>query len=212
MVGSVQLRLRDFWFEVHKYSGLATLLFLMIAGATGSVLVFRGALDEWLNPDLYHVAAAAALPPAELARRLEAGRPSVQVVKLPLSTRPGRAAVLTVAGRGGAHLPYDQVFVDPADGRVIGARRDKTGWGRRGLMHGVYDLHSTLVAGAVGRWIMGLVAAAWLISNLIGLYLTLPDGAPSGATGGRYGSSASRPGCRACCWTCIGRAAYGSCR
>ena len=174
----MQLRLRDLWFEVHKYSGLATLLFLIIAGATGSVLVFRGGLDERLNPDLYRVAAAPALPPAELARRLEAGRARVQVVKLPLTTRPGHAAVLTVAGRAGAHLPYDQVFVDPADGRVIGARQDKAGWGRRGLMHGVYDLHSTLVAGAVGRWIMGIVAAAWLVSNLIGLYLTLPRRGP----------------------------------
>ena len=190
MTGLVQLRLRDFWFEVHKYSGLATLLFLIVAGATGSVLVFRGELDEWLNPDLYRVAVATALPAAELARRLEERRPMAQVVKLPLTTRPGRASVLTVAGRGGAHLPYDQVFVDPADGRVIGTRQDKAGWGRRGLMHGIYDLHSTLVAGAVGRWIMGLIAAAWLISNLIGLYLDAPPtGAPSGATGRRCGPS-----------------------
>jgi uncharacterized iron-regulated membrane protein len=45
-------------------------------------------------------------------------------------------------------------------------------------MRGVYDLHSGLIAGAPGRWIMGIVAAVWLISNLIGVYLTLPQRAP----------------------------------
>ena len=174
----MQRRLRDLWFEVHKYVGLATFLFLSIAGLTGSVLVFRAGLDEALNPDLYRVAAAPALPAAELARTLERERPTVQVVRLPLTARPGHATVVTVAGRDGAHLPFDQIFLDPASGRVIGSRLDKGGWGRRGLMHGVYDLHSTLIAGAPGRWLMGIVAAFWLLSNLVGLYLTLPRQGP----------------------------------
>jgi uncharacterized iron-regulated membrane protein len=174
----MQRRVRDLWFEIHKYAGLATFLFLSIAGLTGCALVFRAGLDEALNPDLYRVAPGPVLPAAELARRLERDHPTVQVTRLPLTERPGHATVVTVAGRDGARLAFDQVFLDPASGRVIGAREDKAGWGRRGLMHGVYDLHSGLIAGAPGRWLMGIVAAAWLLSNLVGLYLTLPSRGP----------------------------------
>jgi len=175
---SARMRVRDIWFEVHKYIGLATMAFLVVAGGTGCALVFRGPLDAWLNRDLFQVAVAPALAPAELARRLELERPDLKVVKLPLVTRPGHAEVMSVEGRGGARLSFDQVFVDPASGRVIGTRKDVAGWGRRGLMHGVYDLHSTLAAGTAGRWVMGLAAAAWLVSNGVGIYLTLPRRAP----------------------------------
>lgn len=178
MAGLSARGLRDLWVEIHKYVGLATFLFLSIAGLTGSVLVFRAGLDEALNLDLYRVPAARVLPAGELARRLEQSHPAVQITRLPLNVRPGHAVVVAVAGRGGVHLPFDQVFLDPADGRVVGTRQDKAGWGRRGLMHGVYDLHSGLVAGAPGRWLMGIVAAAWLFSNPVGFYLTLPRQGP----------------------------------
>ncbi len=173
----MQRQLRDLWFAIHQYVGLATFLFLSIAGATGSLLVFRAPLDEVLNPELYRVAVAPALPSAALAERLEQSHPAIQVVRLPLTARPGRAMVVAVTGRSGA-LPFDQVFLNPASGRLVGARSDKAGWSRAGLMHGVYDLHSTLVAGTPGRWIMGIVAATWLLSNFVGLYLTLPRRGP----------------------------------
>ena len=174
----MQRRLHDLWFEIHRYVGLATFLFLSIAGLTGSALVFRAALDEALNPDLYRVATARALPPAELARRLEQGDPRLRIVRLPLTSRPSHAMVVTVVARANAPIPFDQVFLDPHSGRVIETRQDKAGWDRQHLMHGVYDLHSTLVAGTPGRWLMGIVAAAWLSSNLVGLYLTLPRRGP----------------------------------
>jgi uncharacterized iron-regulated membrane protein len=39
-------------------------------------------------------------------------------------------------------------------------------------------LHQNLVAGTWGRWIMGLAALAWLITNFVGLYLTFPAKKP----------------------------------
>ena len=40
---------------IHRYGGLAMAPFLIIAGLTGSVLVFMPELDAWLNPELYTV-------------------------------------------------------------------------------------------------------------------------------------------------------------
>lgn len=176
MPGNGTRNIRAFWFEVHKYLGLASLLFLILAGATGTLLVFRPALDEALNRDLFVTAPRPVLSAVELATRLEAARPELWITNLPLKTEPGHALVVNVAPRGSAALAYDQVFLDAHDGHVLGVRKDVPQWSRRGLMRGVYAFHYTLLGGDVGRLAMGVVALAWFISNLVGLYLTLPAG------------------------------------
>lgn len=40
---------------LHRYVGLATALFLFLAGLTGSLLAFHHEIDEWLNPGFYAV-------------------------------------------------------------------------------------------------------------------------------------------------------------
>lgn len=171
-------RIRDLWLEAHKYLGLGTMLFLAIAGLTGSLLVFRPQLDRALNPDLYRASAATPLAAAELARRFEAQQPAMRVVRLPLRAVRGRATVLGVAPRDGGRADYDEAFVDPGSGRLLGVRSDTPGWSRAQLMQDIYELHSTLLAGTPGRLFMGVVATAWLIGNLVGFYLTLPSKGP----------------------------------
>ncbi|MGF6133292.1 putative iron-regulated membrane protein [Pseudomonas sp. EB276 TE3739] len=45
--------MRAFLVLLHRYIGLATAVFLLLAGLTGSVLAFNHELDEWLNPQFY---------------------------------------------------------------------------------------------------------------------------------------------------------------
>ena len=45
--------MRAFLVLLHRYIGLATALFLLMAGLTGSILAFNHELDEWLNPEFY---------------------------------------------------------------------------------------------------------------------------------------------------------------
>jgi uncharacterized iron-regulated membrane protein len=75
-------------------------------------------------------------------------------------------------------LGYDQVFLDGANGHVVGVRDVRPGWGRRHLMQGVYVFHYTLLAGTWGRWVMGLAALGWLVGTVIGVYLTFPTRGP----------------------------------
>src|SRR5690606_16937591 len=43
---------------VHRYVGLGMVLFLVTAGLTGTIITFQEELDEWLNPELFHIAEA----------------------------------------------------------------------------------------------------------------------------------------------------------
>lgn len=178
-------RLGSAWILIHRYVGLTILAFLALAALTGIVLVFEQDLDAALNPDLFRAdGAAVPMSPAELVQRFEVGHPDIAVVKVPLSVAAHRSLVLGVEPRSsvsGARRPlgYDQVFVAPAGGRVLGVRMSEgVGVDRRHAVRSIYELHTGLLAGPWGERFMGVVSIAWLIETLIGLYLTLPRRAP----------------------------------
>ena len=168
------------WVQIHRYVGLAVLAFLFMAAVTGCLLVFRGDLDRALNLDLYTAPSARApIAPTELVQRVMLAYPDLEVTAAPLQPHVGQSAVMQVEARGGSPgQGAKDIFVDPATDAILGTREDRPGWDRRHLMRGVYFLHYTLLAGDLGRWFMGLIAAAWAIENLVGLYLTLPTGGP----------------------------------
>ncbi|HEX4710883.1 PepSY-associated TM helix domain-containing protein [Phenylobacterium sp.] len=173
-------KVRDFAFEVHKWSGLATFLLLFVAAVTGCILTFRQPIDAWLNPDLFGVAPAGpALSLPELTDRVEGQRPDLRVVLAIARPGPGRASVLEVAPRSPAiRLPYSQVFADPSTGRILGDRLLRAGWDRRHILQGVYELHVRLLAASTGRIVLGATSGVWLASSLLGFNLTLPRAGP----------------------------------
>lgn len=169
--------------RLHRYVGLATALFLTVAGLTGSALAFYHELDEWLNPELFRVAEAGnKIPPLALAERIERDHRRLFVTWLPLDHEAGHSVELGVAPRidpvsGTPHaLGFDQLFVDPASGAVLGERQ----WGacclaRKQLLPFVYSVHYSLhLPGQWGVWLMGIVGLVWIIDCFLGLYLTLP--------------------------------------
>jgi uncharacterized iron-regulated membrane protein len=166
---------------LHRYSGLATMLFLAISALTGCILVFRAPIDRALNPDLFLVQASAPSPGQTIAAvdRFARAHPNLQVVGFPLAPGEGRSIPLEVSARPGGPAPaHAEVFVDPRDGSILGARGGEPGLGRRNFVARVAELHFDLLAGTYGRWFLGVVAAAWFVSSLAGLYLTLPQRRP----------------------------------
>lgn len=171
--------LRQACLAVHRYSGLAMLLFLGVAAITGCVLSFERPLDRWLNPDLFRPQSDGVAVPATAVAALERGHPDLVATYFPAAARAGRNMVVAVEPRPGADpLGFDQVFLDGGDGHVAGTRHNVAGWDRAHLVRGIYDLHYTLLAGTPGRWIMGVAAVAWLLSNLVGVYLGWPQRPP----------------------------------
>jgi uncharacterized iron-regulated membrane protein len=170
---------RQFWIKIHRWLGLSAFLFLFIAGVTGSFLCFDKGIDAGLNRDLfYRQSTAPAMPPAALAAAFAAAHPDLVVTQFPLNLRRSENLKLEVQPRSGGAIPFNEVFVDPSTGQLVGARLSEPGWDRRHIVQAIFQLHQNVLAGGVGRWIMGLAALAWLISNFVGLYLTFPAKKP----------------------------------
>lgn len=171
---------RELWTQIHRYSGLTMMGFLLIAAVTGCVLCFMQPLDRALNRDLFvRTDASAPLDPLVAMESLSAARPDLQILSFPLHVDAGDTIPVDVGAAPGARpIDYDQLFVDRNDGHIVGTRQSGPGWGRRGLAEGIKAFHYTLLAGDWGRWLMGLVALIWFLSNLVGVYLTWPRKAP----------------------------------
>lgn len=175
---------------VHRWVGLVLAGFLVLAGLTGSLLVWYHELDAAINPQWMRVPPAPAEPgeararmldPLELRSRVRAAFPGAEVNYVSFhqaSPEDARAFYIEWpkdASIAPAEPRVDEVFVDPYTGQILGARK----WGdlRQGLtnlMPFLYRLHYSLALGTVGTWIFGIVALLWTIDCFVGAWLTFP--------------------------------------
>jgi len=154
----------------HRLAGLTLAAFLVVAGLTGSLLVWNAELDAALNPHWFRTTASNTndqpMDALELRDVVQARHPHALAARVPLAQEPGHALVFLLRPLPGkAPLENDQVFVDPNNGQFLGERR----WGDitqtwRNLMPFVYRLHYSLALGAVGTWLLGLVSLLWMLA------------------------------------------------
>lgn len=174
--------------QLHRWLGLATALFLFIAGLTGAIIAWDHELDAWLNPDMFEVpGGGAALASTELARRVEMQEPRLRVRYLPMRAEPGHTLLMWVEPRLDPatdepyELGYDQIALDPSTGEILGRRSiSKVSLSRREIIPFLYKLHYTLHlpnlgAFPTGKWLMGLIAIAWFIDGFIALWISFPS-------------------------------------
>lgn len=170
---------------IHRYVGLLMVIFLLIAGLTGSILVWYHELDAQLNAQWMKVEAPS--PDAQpldflvLHAQLKERYPEAWINYVALHHRPGEAQVFSLEGgvdyATGEHidLPHDEIFVNPYTGDVLGARK----WGAiteglHNLLPFIYKLHYSLALDDLGMLLMGIIAVLWTIDCFVGAYLTLP--------------------------------------
>lgn len=176
---------------LHRWTGLATALFLVVAGLTGSALAFKDELEALINPRLFVAdqRSGPMLDPFALREAVQRRFPDGRVDYMPF-TRPGRTAMFYLmprpdAATGEIKQPaVDQVFVDPRSGEILGARK----WGalfdggrfrRENIVPFLWRLHEALaLPHPYGKIFFGLVALLWTIDCFIGFALTLPRGKP----------------------------------
>jgi len=78
---------------LHRYVGLATAVFLLIVGLTGSLLAYLQSLSAWLSPELYEAPArGVVLSPVELADRARAAEPRGVISSYPLKLAKGHGS------------------------------------------------------------------------------------------------------------------------
>ncbi|CAB3766084.1 PepSY-associated TM helix domain-containing protein [Paraburkholderia humisilvae] len=180
--------MRPLLVHLHRWFGIATALFLFIAGLTGALIAWDHELDAMLNPSFFHARTdGPALSSLELARRIEAADPRLRVTYLPLAVEPGHTLQVMVWPRVDPRtqqpytLGFNQLAVDPATGKIQGRRE----WGavslaRLNLIPFLYKLHYTLhlpfTHGVdVGTWLMGVVGIVWIVDSVIALVLSFPS-------------------------------------
>ncbi len=155
---------------LHLWFGLATALFLFIAGLTGAIISWDHELDAWLNPAFYAAApGGAAMSPLQLAALVEAADPQARISYLPLGAEPSEAVQISVVPRLDSAtdklypLDYNEVAINPVTGAIQGRRM----WGlvslsRENLLPFLYKLHYSMHIPArggveLGIWLMGII-------------------------------------------------------
>ncbi|MDX1320933.1 MAG: PepSY domain-containing protein [Oceanospirillum sp.] len=199
---------------IHRWLGLLLILPVLLLTLTGGLLVYKQALDQWLNADLMQIRQddlyAEPLSVEQLEARIKTVYPQSRIswfglrfyqgsgYQQPESDVSQTAAVFWISGVrdgfGNYHAPiHSQIFVNPYTGEVLGGRK----WGEyhptgsepltRNLMPLIYKLHYSMLAGQDGRAILGWLTLVWLLLVPVGVYLSWPHHAKgsSGGTGNR---------------------------
>lgn len=173
---------RSLWVLFHRYLGLSLAAFLMLSGGSGAIIAFERELDAALNPDLHHIDAPpqAPLELERLTSAVEQVFPGTSVRSIEIPTARNDAVVLRLHAKPGTdrHV-LDELFINPYDGAILGARQRKAAkFDRRHVVPMIREFHESLYLDDLGEILLGVVASIWLASGLIGLYLTFPRGTP----------------------------------
>jgi len=139
------------WKAIHRWLGLTIGTLAVVLGLTGAILAFDPVQEAWQAP-----AAPGDLSVATLVERVTRTIPGAEEIR----HLPSGAIVVFgfVGDEAQAH------YVDPADGRVLGA------WQPSALPRWVKNLHRSLLLGDAGRWgaagialAMGLICISALV-------------------------------------------------
>jgi uncharacterized iron-regulated membrane protein len=151
------MKIRPVWVLVHRYTGLAMTIFLVVVGLTGRTpLPFDALID---NANEY-------IEPQASVQSLWMSASAVQFSVSPLQNE--------LTGQS-FELNYDQLILDPYTGLELGRRRwGAISEGMTNLLPFLYKLHINLALDEVGMWILGITALVWTIDCFVGFYLTLP--------------------------------------
>lgn len=174
---------RSMYRRIHRWLGLTLVVLLGAQCITGTVLVFEEEIECLLNPALMCTEAPyrEAMPLDTVALRAQAslpapaatGRRQLDVTRLGFGLNENAAIRVRMREREAPHAEIE-AFLDPG-GEVLGWRPHKSlGLSRSSIVPTLRELHTKLLAGDIGKNVLGAVAFLWLLSGATGFYLSLP--------------------------------------
>lgn len=160
---------------VHRYVGVLIAVFLLVAGLTGTLLVFQEELDRFFAPSLIVARppfpGAPLLEPFELAARIGRTMPEANRA-VHFDLEPDESVIVWTEMAPGK---WREAFVSPYTGQVQGSRAwGDLSEGTVNLMPFLYRFHYSLALGDVGIVLFGIVGLLWTIDCFVGAYLTFP--------------------------------------
>jgi uncharacterized iron-regulated membrane protein len=151
----------------HFFAGLFSAPVLIILSITGALYLFDWEIDSWWHRDALRVEqGAASTTLAQQEAALHAAFPAAQIRSVALPRAPDKAARWIIST--GVDTKRE-VFIDPHTAQITGSTDP-------GLnpMKIVRDLHSSILGGTAGRYLVELVACWTLVMLVTGLYLWWP--------------------------------------
>ncbi len=189
---STRLRWRERWRRLHLWLGLSLGGVFVLLGLTGSVLVFYPEVDAWLNPPLAWQEADGCVtawePVLQALRRAQPGRERGWRIELPPQGCGMVTAryLLPVETAGQFFAPL-LITLHPRTLEPVATRF----WGES-VVTWLFNLHYTLLAGASGRTVVGVLGLMFTVSLLSGLVLWWPTSTLQWRTAWRWKRGAGR--------------------
>jgi uncharacterized iron-regulated membrane protein len=166
-----KVKLRNLWFQVHKWIGIILAIIFIPLSFTGSMLVWDQPLDRLLRPfhyaesgpaslpaSVYVETARKALPPGSRIVSLMIGKGPVMITAMPPQPSAMRGPPLRLAA-----------WVDPATGKLI-----DSGMSTSPILRWAHIFHGSLQIPGTGRAVVGWLGVLMLISSLTGIWLWWP--------------------------------------
>jgi uncharacterized iron-regulated membrane protein len=161
--GRLRARLRPWMKSIHSWLGLIVGLFITLVSLTGSVIVFRPAIERSMLPGLpggSFTDRRAGLD--DTVARIEEKWPGAQVRIIRFPATPGDPYIIQVLTR---QKRLERIVSDSSSGRVLGVL--DTRWLNR-----VIDLHRNLFwERRVGRKVVGVIGALLVVLSATGVVL-----------------------------------------
>ncbi len=172
---------RKLWSQIHWFLGITAGIVLAVVGVTGGLLSFEHEILRAINPGVMTVAPQPGerLTPQQLIERVGAAQPQRRIVAVEVSAEPDHAARVGFAppqqadgGRGAGGPPgrmrTEWRYVDPYSGALLGQPRGQE------FFRTTMQLHRWLLAGDVGKQIVGASTVALIVLSISGIYLRWP--------------------------------------
>lgn len=146
---------------LHRTVGLGVALLVLLQAATGVIWVNQDTLTPLLHPEARLPPTSARAPLDDMFKSLAALRPQAKLDRLAIPKRPGSAVVARLALPDGK---MEVALLDPSDGRVLS----------QGPLPAYPEqfaerLHTNLMLGARGRWIVFGEALTLVILAITGV-------------------------------------------
>ena len=150
-------------FAIHSILGLIAGVFLLVISLSGSILVFSEEIDHQLNPPLLKVEAQHTKATLDsIYKKAQSIFPDQYIRFRHLPQQPDQSIELSIE--------HDDVWLfayfNPYTGEYLGSRNANTyfmGW--------LVGLHYSLLGGAFGQLVVGLLSVVLILSLITGIYV-----------------------------------------
>ena len=154
----------------HLVAGLVVCPFAILLAITGSIYLFKPQIDGYEEATINALATAGAplssnIAPSTHIKNLLAEQPQSQLKRLILDKPADRSVEIEIQNTQGENRIY---WIDRISGQVLASKNSD-----QRFMQRIKKLHSELLMGSIGSYIVELMASWFIILIISGLYLWL---------------------------------------